>query len=162
MTESQTDNTVLIENIIRAVNSAVELTFRLESKKIEFCADEISKSMLAGGKVMWAGNGSASQTQHFSAELLGRLDKTRRPYASIALASDSSALTCIANDFGFEHVFSRQVEGLGNERLVDSFKYQWKEQKYFKCHHKSSFNEHKLSFSDKYWMHLARDRWFEK
>ena len=112
MTESQTDNTLLIENIIRAVNSAVELTFSLESKKIEFCADEISKSMLAGGKVMWAGNGgSASQTQHFSAELLGRLDKTRRPYASIALASDPSALTCIANDFGFEHVFQGKLRG---------------------------------------------------
>ena len=64
---------------------------------------------------MWVGNGgSAAQSQHFAAELIGRLDTSRKPYASIALTCDGSALTCISNDFGFDQVFSRQVEGLGH------------------------------------------------
>lgn len=68
-----------------------------------------------GGKIMAAGNGgSASQSQHFCSELMGRLKNKRSPIRAISLCSDISLVTCIANDFGYERIFSRQIEGLGN------------------------------------------------
>lgn len=67
-----------------------------------------------GGKVMFCGNGgSAADAQHLAAELMGRFLADRAPMASIALTVDTSALTAIGNDYGFEQVFSRQVRGLG-------------------------------------------------
>lgn len=69
-----------------------------------------------GCKVLIAGNGgSASQAQHFSDEMVGRYKRDRQPYPVIALTADSAVLTCIGNDYGYEHVFSRQVEALGKE-----------------------------------------------
>jgi D-sedoheptulose 7-phosphate isomerase len=63
---------------------------------------------------MFCGNGgSAADAQHLAAELVGRLVRDRRPLPGLALSTDSSALTCIANDFGYDEVFSRQVQGLG-------------------------------------------------
>ena len=63
---------------------------------------------------MLCGNGgSAADSQHFAAELTGRFVKDRRPLAALALSTDTSALTCIANDYSFDDVFSRQVMGLG-------------------------------------------------
>lgn len=68
----------------------------------------------AGGKIMICGNGgSAADAQHFSAELLNRFVRERRPLASVALTTDSSTLTAVANDYSYEEVFSKQVEGLG-------------------------------------------------
>jgi D-sedoheptulose 7-phosphate isomerase len=65
-------------------------------------------------KIMFAGNGgSAADAQHLAAELVGRLEKERVSLPGLALSTDTSALTCIGNDYGFEQVFSRQVEGLG-------------------------------------------------
>lgn len=66
------------------------------------------------GKIMFCGNGgSAADSQHLAAELTGRFIHDRRPLAAIALSTDSSALTCIGNDYSFNEVFSRQVAGLG-------------------------------------------------
>jgi D-sedoheptulose 7-phosphate isomerase len=66
-----------------------------------------------GNKVLIFGNGgSASDAQHIAAEFVGRFVKNRRSLPAIALTTDTSALTAIANDYGFEHVFARQVEGL--------------------------------------------------
>lgn len=78
--------------------------------------DHVAKVLLATlaneGTIFTIGNGgSMSEATHFSEELVGKFGGPRRPLASIAL-SDPAALTCIANDFGFEHVFSRQVEAL--------------------------------------------------
>lgn len=68
----------------------------------------------AGNKVLVAGNGgSAAEAQHFAAELVGRFKRERSPYASICLNTDTSILTAVANDYGYEQVFSRQVLGLG-------------------------------------------------
>lgn len=76
-------------------------------------ADCCVKAIAAGGKIMFAGNGgSAAEAQHFSAELVGRFLKDRRAMPSIALHADTSALTAIANDFGYDQIFSRQVEAL--------------------------------------------------
>jgi D-sedoheptulose 7-phosphate isomerase len=75
------------------------------------CADAIRNKK----KVMFVGNGgSAADAQHLAAELVGRLVKDRRPLPGLALTTDTSALTCIGNDYGFDDVFARQVEGLSN------------------------------------------------
>ncbi len=69
-----------------------------------------------GRKVYVAGNGgSASEAQHFAEELIGRYRADRKPYPAISLTADSNAITCIANDFGFSDIFSRQLEALGSE-----------------------------------------------
>ena len=108
------DDSFLIDQVVEEVTRVINSTFSLESQKIVDSAVEITQCLARGGKVMWIGNGgSASQSQHFSAELIGRLDISRSPYASIALTSDGCALSCIANDFGFDQVFSRQISGLG-------------------------------------------------
>ena len=115
MNQRNTEEMVLINNVIEELIQAITSTFALESHKIVDSVAEICRRLAGGGKVMWVGNGgSAAQSQHFAAELIGRLDVSRRPYASVALTCDGSALTCISNDFGFDQVFSRQVEGLGH------------------------------------------------
>jgi len=74
----------------------------------------LAGGLQGGGKLMLCGNGgSASDAQHFAAEMMGRFQKTRHPYAAIALTGDTSVLTCIANDYAFDQVFARQVQGLG-------------------------------------------------
>jgi D-sedoheptulose 7-phosphate isomerase len=74
----------------------------------------------AGGKILLAGNGgSAADAQHIAAEFLSRFVRNRAPLPAIALTTDTSALTAISNDFGFEHVFERQVRALG--RKGDAF-----------------------------------------
>jgi D-sedoheptulose 7-phosphate isomerase len=77
-------------------------------------ADVIVASLRAGHKLLIAGNGgSAADAQHLAAEIVGRYKKERPPHAAIALTTDTSALTAISNDYGFEQVFARQVAGLG-------------------------------------------------
>ena len=77
-------------------------------------AEAATDAVRNGNKLLFCGNGgSAADAQHLAAELVGRLVRDRRALAGLALSTDSSALTCIANDFGFEEVFARQVEGLG-------------------------------------------------
>ncbi len=82
-------------------------------------AAAIGQSMRAGGKLLIAGNGgSAADAQHLAAEFLSRFMSDRRPLPAIALTTDTSALTAIGNDYGFEHVFERQVRALGQSRDV--------------------------------------------
>jgi D-sedoheptulose 7-phosphate isomerase len=78
-------------------------------------AEVIADALRAGGKLLICGNGgSAADAQHYATELVARLYQRERPaMAAIALTTDTSALTALANDYGFEHVFSRQVEALG-------------------------------------------------
>ena len=77
-------------------------------------ADKIATSLKSGGKVLFAGNGgSAADAQHIAAEFVGRFINDRAPLAAIALTTDTSALTAIGNDYGFEQVFARQVRALG-------------------------------------------------
>jgi D-sedoheptulose 7-phosphate isomerase len=84
-----------------------------QEDSFERAAARITDCLLAGNKVLWCGNGgSAADSQHLAAELVGRLHRTRRAFPSIALTTDSSVLTAIANDWGYEEVFERQVEAL--------------------------------------------------
>ena len=74
----------------------------------------IEVSLRAGGKILLAGNGgSAGDAQHIAGELLSRLNFDRAPLPAIALTTDTSVLTAIGNDYGYERVFERQVRGLG-------------------------------------------------
>ena len=78
-------------------------------------ANVVVDSLDTGGKVFFCGNGgSAADSQHLAAELVGRQNYDRSPAAGIALTVDTSALTAIGNDYGFEFVFSRQVEALAH------------------------------------------------
>lgn len=82
---------------------------------VNVCA-EASACLSRGNKILAAGNGgSAADAQHFAAELVGRFKKERIGLPAIALTTDTSALTAIANDYGYDFVFSRQVEALGSE-----------------------------------------------
>jgi D-sedoheptulose 7-phosphate isomerase len=77
-------------------------------------ANVVADALRCGNKLLLAGNGgSAADAQHIAAEIVGRYKKERQAYAAIALTTDTSALTAISNDYGFEQVFARQVEGLG-------------------------------------------------
>jgi D-sedoheptulose 7-phosphate isomerase len=74
----------------------------------------LGHSLRGGGKILFCGNGgSAADSQHLAAELTGRFIKDRKPLAALALSTDTSALTCIGNDYSFDEVFARQVQGLG-------------------------------------------------
>ena len=82
--------------------------------QIETVAKHMIKALQNGKTIFWCGNGgSASDAQHLAAELVGRFVGDRKALKSISLNADSAVMTCIVNDYGYEHIFSRQVEGLG-------------------------------------------------
>ncbi len=84
--------------------------------QIQEIGEVLANALLKGNTIFWCGNGgSASDSNHLSTELVGRFKKNRKSLNSISLSSDSCLLTCIANDFGYENVFSRQLEGLGKK-----------------------------------------------
>jgi D-sedoheptulose 7-phosphate isomerase len=100
----------------RNLHEHLELFSRLTSieAEVNLAGHAIAEALKQGRKVMFCGNGgSAADSQHLAAEFTGRFIADRRPLAGLALSTDSSALTCISNDYGFEHVFTRQVQGLG-------------------------------------------------
>jgi D-sedoheptulose 7-phosphate isomerase len=84
--------------------------------RVAAASDVIARALAKGNKLMLCGNGgSAADSQHLAAEFTGRFVKDRRPLAALALTTDSSALTCIANDYEFGEVFARQLRGIGRE-----------------------------------------------
>ncbi len=84
-----------------------------QQEVLERIASEMTRAMCEEKKVLWCGNGgSAADSQHLAAELMGRFRRERRGLPSIALTTDTSALTAIGNDYGFENVFQRQVQAL--------------------------------------------------
>jgi len=90
------------------------------ARQIAAIASSITSSLRNGGKVLFAGNGgSAGDAQHIAGEFVSRLNYDRAPLAGLALTTDTSVLTAVGNDYGFEHIFARQVAGLG--RIGDVF-----------------------------------------
>ncbi|MDZ7338857.1 MAG: D-sedoheptulose 7-phosphate isomerase [candidate division KSB1 bacterium] len=86
----------------------------LQAARLAEVARVMIEAMRAGRKIMVCGNGgSAADAQHFAAEMIGRFRKERAPLPTLALSTDTSVLTAVGNDYGFERVFVRQVEGLG-------------------------------------------------
>ncbi len=91
-------------------SSRVLLDCEKLSPKIESLAITMWQTLKEGGSIYWIGNGgSAADAEHLAAELAGRFKNDRRPLSSYALTSNSSLITAIANDYGYEQVFSRQV-----------------------------------------------------
>ena len=96
--------------------NVLETFNKTEIKKIVDISNIIINSIEKNGKIIWCGNGgSASDSQHLAAELIGRFKSNRKPLKSISLNSDTSVITCISNDFGYEKIFSRQLEALANK-----------------------------------------------
>ncbi len=100
---------------------AIEIAQRTLPNQVSQAANRLADTLSNNGKILICGNGgSASDSLHFSAELINKFDRIRRPLAAISLAADVSTLTSIANDESYDKVFSKQVEGLGqaNDTLV--------------------------------------------
>lgn len=104
------------ENFCAAIADHLEVVRQMEAQVplLEAIAQAMTATLRAGGKILWCGNGgSAGDSQHLAAEIVGRYKRNRRGLPSIALTTDTSILTAVANDYGFEAVFARQVEALG-------------------------------------------------
>ena len=99
-----------INEHIEVIKSLYKIDF-LISSAISSCIN----SLKCGGKIMFCGNGgSAADSQHLAAEFIGRFSKDRPPISALALSTDTSAITCISNDYSFNEIFSRQILALGN------------------------------------------------
>jgi D-sedoheptulose 7-phosphate isomerase len=90
------------------------VALKAQAQTIAAASELMTRALLSGKKVIFCGNGgSAADSQHLAAELMGRYLKDRPPLAALSLAVDISSLTAIGNDYGFENVFARQLSGLG-------------------------------------------------
>ena len=88
--------------------------FHGQLPEVEATGKKLAATLAGGGKILTCGNGgSACDALHLTEELVGRFDQNRRSLAALCLCADAPLLTCIANDFGYDTVFARQVEGLG-------------------------------------------------
>jgi phosphoheptose isomerase len=103
-----------VEEVLEGAIALHQRVRQADTAAIVRAAELMAAAFAAGGKVLVFGNGgSAADAQHFVAELVGRFQRDRDGMAAVALTSDSSTLTSVANDYGFERVFARQVEALG-------------------------------------------------
>lgn len=104
-----------IENLTAALAEHQEVMNKLTAllPQIAAVADEMRACIARGGKILLMGNGgSAADSQHIAAEIVGRYKKERKGLPAIALTTDTSILTSVGNDYGYEYIFSRQVEAL--------------------------------------------------
>lgn len=100
-----------LKEVARSFDRLVEY-----SPVIDEAGQLLVDAVCSGGKVMFCGNGgSAADAQHLAAELMGRFLRDRAPLAALSLTVDTSAITAIGNDFGYEYVFSRQLAGIGRK-----------------------------------------------
>jgi D-sedoheptulose 7-phosphate isomerase len=108
----------LIKRINQHFTDSAELKLRameVLAKPLASAAERMVECLMKEGKILSCGNGgSAADAQHFSAELLNRFEKERPPLAAMALSTDTSTLTSIANDYRYEDVFSKQIRALGH------------------------------------------------
>jgi D-sedoheptulose 7-phosphate isomerase len=109
----------LVEHLRSHFEEGIELRRRMAETlpaQIAAAGEALAGALKSGRKALACGNGgSAADSQHFAAELVGRFERERPGLPGIALTVDSSALTAIANDYDFDRVFSKQVEALGNQ-----------------------------------------------
>lgn len=103
------------QTILKRSQAAWEDSFTPDQMAaLEKIGEEILRTLRSGGKILLCGNGgSAADCQHIAAEFVGRFKRERRSLPAIALTTDTSILTAVGNDYGFDRIFSRQVEGLG-------------------------------------------------
>lgn len=111
----QTASSGLVEESLREHLSVLQDILTSDISIVRECADLIFETFASGNKVLICGNGgSAADAQHIAAEFVGRYETERRGFPAIALTTDTSALTAISNDYGFERVYARQVESLAS------------------------------------------------
>jgi D-sedoheptulose 7-phosphate isomerase len=112
-------NKNILESVVRNLLEAADVKYTLlnQAETISKIAEEIIRTLKKGNKIILVGNGgSAADAQHITAELSGKfMSKSRKSLPAIALTTNTSILTAIANDFGYDSVFSRQLEGLCNK-----------------------------------------------
>ena len=106
-----------LQEILKSFQTGTDLRNQVAqdcSENIVDAAVLITQCLRSGGKVLFFGNGgSAADAQHLAAEFVGRFQIERRPLPAIALTTDASILTAVGNDYGFEQIFTRQVQALG-------------------------------------------------
>ncbi len=111
----QEDSRRLVLDHLRAVTPALESLVQ-NAGTLAGWGVEMADRLMAGQRLLAAGNGgSAAEAQHLTAELVGRFDGEREPFSAISLHAESSAVTAIANDYGFDHMFARQVSAHGRD-----------------------------------------------
>ncbi len=126
MVEPDGADEMIDENIVARVKDELLQGAQLKIQVAEQFGDEIARTaqimidaMQRGGKLLLCGNGgSASDAQHFAAEMVGRLKRDRAPLPAIALTTDTAILTAVGNDYSFDQVFSRQIRALGQPNDV--------------------------------------------
>lgn len=108
------DRRAIVSSVLDEAIRSHERFRQLDLAPVVAAADAMTDAFQRGGKVLVFGNGgSAADAQHLSAELVGRFVGERPALAAIALSTDTSILTCLGNDYGYAHVFARQIEALG-------------------------------------------------
>ena len=116
------DTKAALAKVAASLREGAELRMQISRDNAEAiveAASAITKCLRGGGKLLLFGNGgSAADAQHLAAEFVGRFVGERRALPAIALTTDSSIITAVGNDYGFEHIFERQIEGLGRANDV--------------------------------------------
>jgi D-sedoheptulose 7-phosphate isomerase len=108
-----TINNIIHQNFTDHLHT-IELVRETLNASVQSIGQLLAQSISSGSTLFWCGNGgSAADSQHLAAELVGRFKKDRRALRSVALTTDTSVLTCVANDYSFDDVFARQIEALG-------------------------------------------------
>ena len=106
----------IIKNYLETSKNNLNIFLNADHKIIILAVKSLAKTIKSNKKILICGNGgSASDAQHFAAELVGRFKKDRKAFPAISLNTDTSAITAIANDYDYSKVFSRQIEGIGNK-----------------------------------------------
>ena len=106
----------LLTTKITTLNNLLSALVTKHGDTFSQCAKIIGDSLKNENTIFWCGNGgSAAESSHLAVELIGRFKNNRRSLPSLSLNADTSAITCIANDFGYDEIFARQLEGLGKK-----------------------------------------------
>ncbi len=112
--DPQVNRQLRIASELFRLRGAITLLATTRAGEVVLLAERVIAAVQRGGTLLFAGNGgSAAMSQHLATEFVVKLKNLRRPFAAIALTSDSAILTAAANDIGFEYVFARQLEALG-------------------------------------------------
>jgi D-sedoheptulose 7-phosphate isomerase len=106
----------LLSTKIITLNNLLSTLVSKHGDTFSQCAKIIGDSLKNENTIFWCGNGgSAAESSHLAVELIGRFKNNRRSLPSLSLNADTAAITCIANDFGYDEIFARQLEGLGKK-----------------------------------------------
>jgi len=110
------NSTKLLSEKVNVLQNLLSNLIEDHHTEFEKCAKIFANTLRNGNTIFWCGNGgSASESSHLAVELIGRFKNNRNPLPSISLNSDSTAITCIANDFGYDQVYARQLDGLAKQ-----------------------------------------------